>query len=385
MMNPDSHAAAQQRGESAKQLSILAVTSHRPAEITHSLSGIRSEAEIVTIDATAGRRRRAVESYRQTKRGIEQANPDVILLDCYEIPGTVVTYLSARYDVPLVARLVGDMWRDYRTPTLRSVDSGDDLLRFGRNQLCAFLNDVVLRNAEGYVAVSNELRETIQNQTGCSPERVGVVPVPMTVDTKEEGSPNRARELLGVDEQRVVLTVTNLKFEEKSRGVERILSELEPLLEDDPDLAYVVAGGGRYLSRVRDAIAAIDDPAVRERIYAPGYVDGVASLYTLANVFAYVSYRDGYPNAVLEAQTAGLPVVANDAHGMRDQITDGETGYLVDPANRGELGSRLAALLDSPAKRQRIGRRARQRVRNENTAEAVSQQLEAFLTDVLTR
>ena len=69
----------------------------------------------------------------------------------------------------------------------------------------------------------------------------------------------------------------------------------------------------------------------------------MADLYALADVFVYVSDLDGYPNVVLEAQTAGVPVVANDAHGMCDQITDGETGYLVDPEARRALFDRVRA------------------------------------------
>jgi len=177
--------------------------------------------------------------------------------------------------------------------------------------------------------------------------------------------------------------VTNLKFRAKLDGVEEILSAVRPLLAADPDLSYIVAGGGTYHADLLDTIAErIDDPAVRRRIHAPGHVESVADLYALADVFVYVSDLDGYPNVVLEAQTAGLPVVANDAHGMKDQITDGETGFLVDTATPDELRERVERLLSSPAERERIGDAARREVLRENDPAVVGDRLEAFLADL---
>jgi len=174
---------------------------------------------------------------------------------------------------------------------------------------------------------------------------------------------------------------TNLGYEGKFAGTKHAVRELAPLLRDDPDLGYVVAGGGEFHGAFTDFLdETFPDPSVRERVRAPGYVDGVADLYALADAFVYVSHIDGYPNAVLEAQTAGLPVVANAAHGMRDQITDGETGCLVDGTAEGAVRSAVAALLSDDDRRRRLGAAARERVRRENDPEAVSGQLEGFLT-----
>jgi len=60
-------------------------------------------------------------------------------------------------------------------------------------------------------------------------------------------------------------------------------------------------------------------------------IDEVDDRYNSADVSVYVSHLDGYSNAALEAQTTELPLVANDAHEMREQITVAETGVLVAP------------------------------------------------------
>lgn len=339
-------------------------------------------ATVVTIDETAGRLARASETFRRVDAALRAQDPDVVLLDCFEIPGVVTVLLARRHDVPVVARLVGDFWEGYRNAMPDSVRSLSDATRYAVSGGSLLLNQFVFRQAAGFVTVSTELQSAVRANTGSSPDRIGVVPVPFTTDPLQTGSATRGRETLGVDEKQVLLTVTNLQFREKRRGVATAVSELRPLLQREDDLAYVVAGDGRHHGPLLDDIDdLVDDPAVRDRIYAPGFVDDVADLYALADVFVYVSYRDGYPNAVLEAQTAQLPVVANDAHGMRDQITDGETGYLVDPTASGALRERVGYLLQCPEDRQRIGASARARVLRDNAPSTVSARME----DVLSR
>lgn len=363
-----------------RPLSVFAVTSHRPEEVTYSLVADSTDAEVLTVDSSAGRLARARSTYTQAKAAIQAHDPDLILLDCYEIPGAVVTRLAQRYDVPVVARLVGNTWRGFESTTLRTVRSPADVARFLAHRGSYRLNNYVFDRADAYVAVSRELQEIIHERTGCPRERVGVVPVPVTENTLDTDAPQRLRRELGIDQRRIALTVTNLSFEAKYEGVTTAVRELEQLLAANPDLAYVVAGDGRYYEAFQAAVAEmVDDRSVRCRIYTPGFVENIIDLYALADVFVYVSYRDGYPNAVLEAQTAGLPVVANAAHGMRDQITHAETGYFVDPEQRGALREQVAELLADPDLARAIGQRARRRVEAENSPATVSQRLTDFL------
>jgi len=366
-----------------EQRTVLAVTSHRPAEVMESVAGFDGETSVVTVDDSKGRLRRAIETFLAVRDAIRSDDPDLVLLDCFELTGAVATALCRRNDVPVVARIVGDPWRGFENAIPASITSIEDFERYVLYSSCLRLDDAIFDRASGFVTVSRELKTSVAGRTGVDPDRIGVVPVPITTDTTQ-GSSSAARESLGIGQQQVVLTVTNLSFRAKFRGVRAVVLELQQLLQEDENLAYVVAGDGRYHGALLDELdERIDDPDVRDRIYAPGFVDDVADLYALADVFAYVSYRDGYPNAVLEAQTARLPVVANAAHGMREQITDGETGYLIDPSRPGALRERVATLLANPSERTRMGRLARERVMRENTPEAIGPQLEAFLVELL--
>ena len=57
---------------------------------------------------------------------------------------------------------------------------------------------------------------------------------------------------------------------------------------------------------------------------------------------------------------AGVPVVTSDRCGMPYMVRDGETGFLVDPGNPGEIADRVAELLGSEELRRRLGQKGRE-------------------------
>jgi len=367
----------------ADPLSVVAVTAFRAEEVVNSTLGMDATTHVVTLEADLNPLAKARAATRQTRRAIRAHDPDLLLLDSYGTVGAPAAAVASRYDVPVVARLVSDIWRRLDEERVSPAREARDVGIYLTARLNRGLTGFALNRASGFVAVTREIREEVLRHTDCPPDRVAVVPVPVTVDTDRQGSAERGRRSLGLACERVLLTVTNLGYEGKFEGIKHAVRELAPLLRDDADLGYVVAGGGEFHGAFVDFLdETFPDPAVRERVRAPGYVDGVADLYALADVFVYVSHIDGYPNAVLEAQTAGLPVVANAAHGMRDQITDGETGRLVDGTAEEAVRSAVAGLLSDDERRRRLGEAARERVRRENDPEAVSRQLEAFLTEL---
>src|SRR5262249_35008491 len=78
--------------------------------------------------------------------------------------------------------------------------------------------------------------------------------------------------------------------------------------------------------------------------------------YLLMSVLALPSYREGFPNVVLEAQAAGVPVVTTTATGARDSVLDGITGRLVPPGDEVALAAALKELLEDPEKSSGMGR-----------------------------
>jgi glycosyltransferase involved in cell wall biosynthesis len=119
------------------------------------------------------------------------------------------------------------------------------------------------------------------------------------------------------------------------------------------------------------------DPEVRTRIesgdgiVAIPFQSDITSYYLAMDVFVLPTYREGFPNTVLEAQAAERPVVTTTATGAADSIVDGKTGVLVPWGDASALATAIRRLLANPAEARRMGQAGRERVEREFRQEMV--------------
>ncbi|MGZ2498857.1 glycosyltransferase involved in cell wall biosynthesis [Ralstonia sp. 151470066-2] len=118
----------------------------------------------------------------------------------------------------------------------------------------------------------------------------------------------------------------------------------------------VIAGDGP----TRNAMHALADKLAPGRVSFPGNVNDVAGLLASAQLFVLASDHEGLPLSVLEAMRAGLPVVASDLPGIREQF--GTTpAALVVGNDEAVMADILVALATDPARRKAMGQAARKR------------------------
>jgi glycosyltransferase involved in cell wall biosynthesis len=122
-----------------------------------------------------------------------------------------------------------------------------------------------------------------------------------------------------------------------------------------------------------DAVDAETRAAVRDnpRVICTGFVRNVFDYHHVMDALVFPSHREGFPNAVLEAQAAGLPVAGYAVTGVVDAVVDGETGLLAPPGDVAALGQCVAAYLDDPAICARHGQQGRLRAARDFARSAV--------------
>ncbi len=94
-------------------------------------------------------------------------------------------------------------------------------------------------------------------------------------------------------------------------------------------------------------------------ITCPGRSQRVSDYYQKATAFALTSDIVGQPMVLLEAAMHAVPQVAFDLPGLRDQILEGETGFLVPFGNTDAFADRLVQLLTNPVRAAKMGQAAR--------------------------
>jgi glycosyltransferase involved in cell wall biosynthesis len=154
-----------------------------------------------------------------------------------------------------------------------------------------------------------------------------------------------------------LLTVAMMRKGDKLDSY-RVLARALSMLDGDWQL--IVAGDGPARPAVEEALGRLG--ADRVRILGGLPADALPPLYAAADLFAWPALREAYGMVFLEAQAAGLPVVAGADGGVPEVVAEGETGRLTPPGNPRAFAAALRALLDDDGERRRLGAGARRRV-----------------------
>lgn len=107
-----------------------------------------------------------------------------------------------------------------------------------------------------------------------------------------------------------------------------------------------------------DTLSAIQSNPAIEAV-GPMYSDDLIKQYAQADCFVMPSYREGFPNTVLEAGAMGLPSIVTDINGSREIITNGHNGLIVPPRNATALQSAMLQLLTDADARHHMASNAR--------------------------
>lgn len=112
---------------------------------------------------------------------------------------------------------------------------------------------------------------------------------------------------------------------------------------------------------VEDIQVRADELNISSAIRILGVRRDVDQLLLQSDLYALISHWEGLPNSILEAMSAGLPVVASDVGGVREAVIEGETGLLVARGDVLGLRAALRSLITDPARRAALGVAGRQR------------------------
>ena len=98
-----------------------------------------------------------------------------------------------------------------------------------------------------------------------------------------------------------------------------------------------------------------------ERIEAVGMKRDTELLayYAAADCFVLPSYREGFPNTVLEAGAMDLPSIVTDINGSREIIVEGENGIIIPTHDTNALYKAMKAMVDNPLQRKAMASKAR--------------------------
>ncbi len=192
------------------------------------------------------------------------------------------------------------------------------------------------------------------------PERVRTIGVGLAKAMNAPGPLDRAearRTLCVPPGMQVVGTVGRLAFQKAPEDFIRALAGLAR-----GDVFGVWIGDGPLRAKSERLARKL---GLTGRMLFTGERHDVEALLPGIDVFAMASRYEGLPCAIVEAMSAGLPVVATAVNAVPDVVIAGETGLLAPPGRPDLLGRAIGHLLDNPGYAARLGATARERLGEE--------------------
>lgn len=226
---------------------------------------------------------------------------------------------------------------------------------------------LALRCADRVLAVSPSLRDSVvalhlvaadKVEVPASGSSNGVDVERFSAARFSDGEVAGLREKLGLEPSTPVVGFVGRLTVDKGLGV---LSSALDLLEQRGVRIQLVVVGAVDAPRDGDLVQRLRDRSTP--VIETGHVADTAIFYRLMDILCLPTFREGFPNVVLEAAASGVPAITTDATGAIDSVVDGQTGVIVGVGSAEDLAQGLSRLAGDHELTKAMGRRAEQHVR----------------------
>ncbi|MCC6158080.1 MAG: glycosyltransferase [Deltaproteobacteria bacterium] len=259
--------------------------------------------------------------------------------------------------------------RTHRRVVTRRVDFGPGSGWFNRRKY--------LRGADRYIAISDAIARVL-TEYGVPAWRIETIHSSVTPIEPVPGARNEVLAELGwPDDSWVVGDVAAL---EDHKGHVDLIDAFALVAAKHASARLALIGDG---SRRAELEARVRQLGLGGRVRLLGHRTDVARLLSALDLFAMTSRQEGLCTSILDAMSAGVPVVATNAGGIPEIVRDGETGRL---ARTGDPASIAEKILDAAATSEfsrKLAERARHMVRDEFGVDGMVKKSLGVYTDLM--
>jgi glycosyltransferase involved in cell wall biosynthesis len=221
----------------------------------------------------------------------------------------------------------------------------------------------LLRRMDASIGVAPDVSRAIQSVFNTRTSRT--VTIENGVDTDVFGRQEDVRGLrasLGLSDDDIVLgIVANLK---KVKNHLFLFEAFAEVAEEFANVKLLLVGRGfpgAHDNTEDDLRRFVSDRGLGDRMAFVGYRTDIPELLQVMDVFCLTSLREGLPIGLIEAMATGLPVVGTNVEGIRDVVTQGEDGVLVELDDVTALKNTLIGFVKDEEWRDKLGRAGRKK------------------------
>jgi glycosyltransferase involved in cell wall biosynthesis len=227
------------------------------------------------------------------------------------------------------------------------------------NWFLRIFEEKMLERANKIIAVSDFTRRELLQYYKVKEEKIRVIHNGVDVNKFKPASDKRkAKEELGLNPEDIAILFVGRLYARK--GLFTLIESMPAVVRRFRNAKFVISGKGQS-NEMKKLVAHAEKLGIRDNIIFTGYFPDkkLPKLYQAADIFAFSTFYENLPFAVLEAMSTGLPVVTTYAGGIPEMIDNGKNGFLVQPFNAKELSDRVLYFLEHLAEAAEMGFLAR--------------------------
>ncbi len=227
------------------------------------------------------------------------------------------------------------------------------------NWFLRFFEEGMLRRARKIIAVSHFTKWELTNYYKIPPSKIQVIHNGVDINKfKPVTDKRKVKAELGLDPDDLAIVSVGRLYARK--GLFTLIESMPAVTKRFPKAKFIISGKGQS-DEMHKLIVHAEKLGVNSNIVFTGYYPDakLPKLYQAADVFAFSTFYEHHPFAVLEALSTGLPVVTTNVGGIPETIDSGKNGLLVEPFSPKQFSKSILYLLEHPDEAKEIGAKAR--------------------------
>jgi glycosyltransferase involved in cell wall biosynthesis len=223
--------------------------------------------------------------------------------------------------------------------------------------VCRWLTRIVFKRVATVIILGQSLKRVFTGLV--ADDRIAVIPNGIDYQQFDSVNADAVRKTRNTGGQ--ILFLSSCR---ERKGIRRVIEALPDIFARHPEAHMTFTGQWRSANDSRQAMEFIQRHGLTEHITFTGEVVGLekVQLYKQHDIFVFTPIEpEGLPWVILEAMSAGLPVVTSNQGAIAEVVQDGQTGFVVEPEPQ-EIAKKVCYLLEHLKEARVMGRRGRHRV-----------------------
>ncbi len=169
----------------------------------------------------------------------------------------------------------------------------------------------------------------------------------------------------------------------RDKGINELCQVMDKLSKLAPVRLFLVGNFEDDLNPISEKSREIINKNSSIEYVGPKYGNELLAYYAAADCFVFPSYREGFPNAVLEAGAMGLPSIVTDINGSREIIIPRENGVIIPSHDTDALFNAMLNMIRNKTEREKMAAKARDLIASRYEQDYVHKCLYDFYEDIL--